>query len=452
MLNDLTVGKPMPVIWRFSIPLLLSTALQQLYNITGSIIVGQFAGKDGLASIGAAYPITLFYIAVATGSSMGASVVISQLFGAKKLKEMKSAIFTAIISLSVLGVILAIAGASLSRTIMALLNARASIFEASSVYLALYSIGVIPMFVFNTATGIFTALGDSKRPLYFLLMSSVLNIVLILFSVGVLDMGVTGAALSTVISQLVAAALCMSILVKHIKAIKVDEKAVIFDRKLFRDMSKIAIPSIFQQSCVALAHTIVQSLVNTFDTSVIAGYEAASKIHNFAYMSFNTLGIALSSFVAQCFGARKLVRIREGFRASTTICFALTVFVVLIMQIMPDKLIGLFVNKNAEPDVIKTGVNFLRIISPDYLIICFIITIGGLLRGIGRVRDFFFVTVVDFTVRVVMSFVLTKALNSYTCLFWSWYFGSVIDVVICFMIFANVVKKGELRLSGSPIS
>lgn len=119
---------------------------------------------------------------------------------------------------------------------------------------------------------------------------------------------------------------------------------------------------------------------------------------------------------------------------------------------MPDKLIGLFVNKNAEPDVIKTGVNFLRIISPDYLIICFIITIGGLLRGIGRVRDFFFVTVVDFTVRVVMSFVLTKALNSYTGLFWSWYFGSVIDVVICFMIFANVVKKGELRLSGSPIS
>ncbi len=447
MLNDLTIGKPAPVIWRFSLPLLLSTALQQLYNIAGSIIVGQFTGKDGLASIGAAYPITLFYIAVATGSSMGASVVISQLFGAKRLKDMKSAVFTSIISLTTLGVILAAAGASLSRVIMTLLNARATVFEASSVYLAIYSIGVIPMFVFNTANGIFTALGDSKRPLYFLLISSVLNVALILFSVGVLDMGVTGAALSTVISQLAAAGLCMSVLVKHIRAIKVDGKTVLFDKKLFKEMCKIAIPSIFQQSCVALAHTVVQSLVNTFDNSVIAGYEAASKIHNFAYMSFNTLGIALSSFVAQCFGARKLSRIREGFRASTAICFSLTVFVVLIMQIMPGDLIGLFVNKNAEPGVIKTGINFLRIISPDYLIICFIITIGGLLRGIGRVRDFFFVTVVDFTVRVVMCFVLTKALNSYTGLFWAWYFGSAIDVLICFIIYGHVKKKKELKLS-----
>lgn len=377
---------------------------------------------------------------------MGASVVISQLFGAKKLRDMKSAIFTAIIALTALGILLAAAGALLSRTIMTALNARSSVFEASSVYLAIYSIGVIPMFVFNTANGIFTALGDSKRPLYFLLMSSVLNVALILYSVGVLDMGAAGAALSTVISQTAAALLCMSVLVKHIRAIETQEKTPLFDVRLFKDMSKIAIPSIFQQSCVALAHTVVQSLVNTFDNSVIAGYEAASKIHNFAYMSFNTLGIALSSFVAQSFGARKLRRIREGFKASTLICFSLTVVVVLIMQLIPEDLIGLFVGKS-EPDVIKTGVNFLRIISPDYLIICFIITIGGLLRGIGRVRDFFLVTVVDFAVRVAMCFVLTNALQSYTGLFWAWYFGSVIDVILCFVLYAHVTKRKELRLS-----
>lgn len=446
MLNDLTTGKPLSSIWRFSLPLLLSTALQQFYNIAVTIIVGRFLGKNGLAPIAASYPITLFYIAAATGSSMGASVIISQLFGAKKLRDMKSAIYTSIISLSALGLLLASVGIFLSGQIMTWLNANSEIFDMSSRYLAIYSVGVIPLFVYNTANGIFTALGDSRRPLYFLIFSSVLNVILVILSVGYLDLGVTGAAWSTVLAQLAAALLCVSVLVRQISGIKTEQKPAVFDFRLFKDMSRIAVPSIFQQSCVAFAHTIVQSLVNTFDTSVITGYDVASKIHNFAYMSMNTMGIALSSFTAQNFGANRIRRIREGFKASTFICFGLTVFAILMMQLFPSTLIGMFVDKASEPRVIETGVKYLRTISPDYLIICFIITIGGLLRGIGRVKEFFVVTVIDFTVRVTMCFVLTDVLNSYTGLFWAWYFGSAVDVLLCVLILWHVYRKKELRL------
>ena len=210
-------------------------------------------------------------------------------------------------------------------------------------------------------------------------------------------------------------------------------------------MCRIAVPSIFQQACVALAHTIVQSLVNTYSVSVAAGYEAASKIHNFAYMSFNTMGTALSSFAAQNYGAGKGERVREGFRTGTLMCFCLTVAVVLVFQLLPMELMGLFVDPAAEPDVVETGIRFMRIISPDYLIICFIITFGGLFRGVGKVMYFFLVTVWDFTVRVVMCFVLTKALDSYTGLFWAWYFGSVADVIPCYILY----KRMDFSRGGS---
>jgi putative MATE family efflux protein len=444
-LKDLTTGKPSKVIFNFSLPLLLSTALQQVYNIADSIIVGQFSGSDGLAAIGAAYPITLFFIAIATGSSMGCSVIISQLFGAKNTRDMKSAIYTAIISLITLGVVIAGIGVGISGMLMHLLNAPESIFDNAKAYLMIYSVGVLPMFVYNTSNAIFTGLGDSKRPLYFLLMSSVLNVILDIIAVGPLKMGVAGAAWATTISQLVAAVLSTALLIKRISAIHTDEKVSVFDVKLLKSMSKIAVPSIFQQACVALAHTVVQSLVNTFSNSVIAGYEAASKIHNFCYMSFNTIGTALSSYAAQNFGAGEKKRIKDGLISSTTMCFIFTVIVVAILQLIPKQLIGLFVSGDMNDEMIQAGVKFLRIISPDYLLICFVITAGGLMRGLGKIKDFFIVTVIDFFVRVSMCFILTDALNSYTGLYWAWYFGTVVDLIMCVFILRNMFRKGYLK-------
>lgn len=443
MTNDLTRGSPAKIIWRFSVPLLLSTALQQVYNITDSIIVGRFTGAGGLAAIGAAYPITLFFIAVATGSGMGCSVVISQIFGADRKSELRRAITTSIISLSILGVSLSALGALLAKPLMLLLNAEGETLSGAVTYLAIYSVGVFPMLVYNSTSSVFTGLGNSRLPLYLLLASSVLNVVLDLVAVGALGMGIAGAAWATVISQAVSAILALLILFGKNDIPKATGREPLMDKALLVHIWKVALPCIFQQSCVALAHTIVQSLVNTFSTSVIAGYEAASKIHNFAYMSMNTLGTALAAFVAQNFGAKRIRRISQGYVASTFICLGLTAVVIAIMQIFPKQLLGMFVDAAEGSGVIETGVRFLRTISPDYLIICLIITTGGYLRGVGRARDFFLLTVLDFAVRVTMCFVLTKLLNSYTGLFWSWYFGSAVDCALCAVIFIRAIKKGR---------
>ena len=443
MVNDLTNGSPFRVILKFSIPLLISTALQQLYNIVDSVIVGQFTGSSGLAAIGAAYPVTLFFIAVATGTAMGCSVVISQLFGAQRYKELKSAVSTALISLAVFGAVLALAGVLLARPLMLLLRASGETLDGSSVYLAIYSAGVLPMLIYNAASSVFTGLGNPRLPLLLLLFSSVLNIVLDLIAVAVLGLGVLGAAWATTISQLAAAVLACVLLFTKLRKTFTEIGSQAFSGRLFREMTRIAVPCIFQQACVALAHTIVQSIVNTYSTSVIAGYEAASKLHNFAYMSFNTLGTALSTFVAQNHGAGKSDRIIKGYNVSTLICFVLTLVVIALMQIFPRQLLGIFTDSGAYPEVITTGVKFLRIISPDYLLICLIITTGGYLRGVGRARDFFLLTVMDFAIRVAMCFALTKWLNSYTGLFWAWYCGSAADCLLCFIIWLRAVRRKD---------
>ena len=441
MITDLTRGRPLKVIWNFSLPLLLSTALQQLYNIADSVIVGRFTGSAGLAAIGAAYPITLFYIAFATGAAMGCSVIISQLFGAKRMGDLKSAVFTALIALSALGVVLTALGVALSGPLMRLLNAPESLYPSARNYLAIYSVGVVFMALYNAATAVFTGLGDSRRPLYFLLMSSVLNVVLDILAVGPMQMGVEGAAWATTISQGVAAILSCLLVTCRVRGLDTSEPFRYFDRRLLGDMTRIALPSIFQQSCVALSHTILQSLVNTFDTAVIAGYEAASKLHNFAYMCFNTLGTALSSFVAQCYGAGKYRRIHRGFWVSTGLCFAFTVAVIALFQAMPAQLAGLFVDAGSEAAVIDVSVHYLRLISPVYAIICFIITTGGLLRGVGKSMTFFVETLLEFAVRVSMCFVLTNALGSYTGLMWAWYFGSPCGFVLCMLLYLREKKR-----------
>lgn len=446
-MNDFTVGKPRKLLWKFALPLLLSTALQQVYYITDSIILGRYTGAEGLAAIGAAYPITLFFLAVATGSAMGISVVASQLFGAKRMTELKTSVYTALFATAALGAVLTALGVGLASPLLRLLNAAGSVFEGGRLYLAIYSAGMIPMLVYNASNAVFTGLGDSRRPLLFLLLSSLLNVALDLLSVAVLEWGLPGAAWATTVSQLAAAALSAAVLLRQTKRIETERRVPVFDPALFRSMCRIAVPSIFQQACVALAHTIVQSLVNTFSPAVIAGYEAASKIHNFAYMSMNTMGSALSSFAAQNYGAKRYDRVQAGYRSGTWMCLALTVLVVCVFQLFPRQLMGLFVDAAAEPLVIQTGVDYMRIISPDYLIICFIITFGGLFRGVGRIMDFFLVTVWDFTVRVVMCFVLTKALDSYTGLFWAWYFGSVADVIPCAVIYRVRIRKKCLVLS-----
>lgn len=439
--TDLTEGKVSRVILTFSLPLLLSTILQQFYNIADSMIVGNFAGTVSLAAVGAAYPITLFFVAVATGASMGGSVVISQRFGARRMEELKQAIFTALLSFAVLGAVLAGVGAALSGTLMHLLNAQEEIFASARAYLIIYAVGVFPMLVYNASTGIFTGLGDAKLPLLLLFISSVLNVILDYVAVRFLHWGVVGAAWATTFSQLVAAALSVMFMAKRLRALFPDGGRARFSAGILRDIASVSVPCILQQGSVALGHSIMQGILNTYDTAIIAGYEAASKLHNFAYMGLNTVGTALATFTAQCYGAGKFKRIKEGYRVSLLICLGCAVCVIALFVLIPDQLIWLFLEDGADPLVIEAGRNYLRIIGPLYLIIIVIIATGGLLRGVGRSTTFFIETVLEFVVRIVMCFVLTKSLNSYTGLFWAWYFGSSSGFLMCSALAFHTFRK-----------
>lgn len=447
-MNDLTVGKPFSVIWRFSLPLLLSMALQQFYNLADSMIVGQFCGESGLAAIGAAYPITLIYIAIATGASMGCSVVIAQLFGSRRMEDLKTAISTAIIALLTLGIVLGGGGILLSRPILSLLGTPDSVLKDGSTYLAIYAFGVIGNFVYNTTTAVFTGLGDSKRPLYFLLVSSILNVVLDYIAVGPMNMGVAGAAWATAISQFVSAGLSVAVLLRKTKTELHLPEAPNFSRNILGEMCRFSLPAIIQQCCVAVSHTILQTLVNSYGETFMAGYEAASKIHNFVYMCFNTIGTALSSFAAQNYAAGKRLRVKQGCYASIGIIFSFTVVALLILQVFPGQLVGLFVNAEENPGVIAVGKDYLRIISPDYLLICFIIVGGGLLRGVGRVNHFLAVTLIDFAIRISMSYLLSLTiLHHYTGMFWAWYFGSAVDLLIILVFYRKMTRGGILDTS-----
>lgn len=441
MTKDLTTGSVSKTLLSFSLPLLLSTLLQQFYNIADSMIVGQFTGEPGLAAIGAAYPITLFFVAIATGASMGCSVVLSRLFGAEEHHRIPCASFTALLSFGVVGILVSLTGIALSGPLMRLLNAPSSVFHDARAYLMIYAAGVFAMLIYNAAGGIFTGLGDSRTPLYLLLTSSFINVILDYIVVRFLCWGVIGAAWATTVSQYIAAILAVSILVKRIRKTEYGNLHTRFDRTILAELSRSAVPCIFQQSCVACTHTIIQGLLNTYDTSVIAGYEAASKLHNFFYMSLNTLGTALSAFTAQCRGAGKYRRIREGFRITVLICLGCTVVVSALFQSIPEQLINLFIDGQKNPLVIEAGVNYLRIISPVYFPICFIVATGGLLRGAGRSTAFFLETVAEFLVRIVMCFVLTQALASYTGLMWAWYFGSSCGFLMCLCLTVHTYHK-----------
>ena len=442
MTTDLTTGRVSSVILRFSLPLLLSTVLQQFYNIADSIIVGRFTGAAGLAAIGAAYPITLFFVAVTTGASMGCSVVISRIFGAGERHTLWRAAFTAMLSFFALGLLISLAGVVFSGALMRLINAQDEIFDEARLYLAIYAAGVCPMMVYNAANGISTGLGDAKLPLYLLIISSVLNVILDYIAVRFLQWGVAGAAIATSVSQLAAAVLAAVILLRRVRRISEGGTGV-FDCAVLREIAASAVPCMLQQSSVALGHTVVQSILNTYSTAIIAGYEAASKFHNFAYMGMNTIGSAFASFAAQCRGAGKQGRIREGFRMTVCICLGIALAIVAIYQSLPRQMIGLFIDADSAPEVIGAGVNYLRIISPVYVLISFIVAAGGLLRGMERSLAFFIETVLELGIRVVMCYVLTAALASYTGLLWAWYFGSGSGFLMCLALSAQTLRRSK---------
>ena len=444
MVNDLTKGKTSRVILYFSIPLFISVVFQQMYSIADSVIAGRFAGEAALASVGASYPITNIFNAIAVGCNIGCGVVISQLFGAGKYKKVKTAVFTSIISSLVLSVILTVFGILLTPKLMELINTPEDIFSDSALYLKIYIAGFTFLFLYNIANGVFASLGNSKIPLYFLIFSSVTNVVLDYIFVACLNMGVSGVAWATFIAQGIAGVMATVTLLYHLKSLKTDEKAKIFSFDMLKRISKISIPSVLQQSFVSVGNVFIQGEINSYGSAVIAGYSAAIKLNTFAVNSLVTFGNSVSSFTAQNVGAKQYKRIKEGFKSGALLAVVTAIIFSVVYVVFSEMLIGVFMEGDKSVLALTTGKQFLIIVEPFLCMIGFKVVCDGVLRGTGNMKYFMFATFADLVLRVILAFIFSNIFGS-VGIWLSWPIGWGLAVVLSFAFYKKVVRGLGIR-------
>ena len=439
----MTEGKPSRILWAFSIPMLISVMFQQIYNIADSMIAGKFVGEGALAAVGASYPITMIFMAIAMGCNIGCSVVISQLFGARKYGEMKTAITTTFFSCGALSILLTLLGLLFCHPMLEMIRTPDNIFSDAALYLNIY-IGVLAfLFLYNICTGIFTALGDSRTPLYFLIGSSIGNIILDLVFVIFLKMGVAGVAWATFIAQGISCILSAVTLTSRVRSVRTQEKPALFSLAMLGKISWIAVPSILQQSFISVGNIFIQFLVNGFGSAAIAGYSAAVKLNTFSITSITTLANGLSSFTAQNIGAGKLERVRKGFRSSIVMlaCVVLPFFIAYFF--FDEHMLMLFMNK--ESDVaIGIGREFLRIVSPFYIIVGFKLMADGVLRGAGSMKCFMIATFTDLLLRVILAFAFSGSFGT-TGIWMAWPVGWSLAAVLSVAFYMKGVWKEGMR-------
>lgn len=406
MVKDLTEGEPQRTLVRYTLPMFISVVFQQFYNMADSMIAGRFAGEDALAAVGASYPITMIFMAVAVGSNIGCSVVLSQLFGAKAYNKVRTAVTTILITGAVLSAALTAAGLLTTSAMMRLIRTPENIFADGALYLKIYIGGFVFLFLYNVTTGMFNSLGDSTTPLYFLIGSSLGNIVLDLVFVAVFSWGVAGVAWATFLAQGIACVMALFTFVKRLKEVACEGKTQLFSFLLLKKISMIAVPSILQQSFVSVGNIFIQGLVNSYGSGVIAGYSAAIRLNTFVITGFTTLGNGVSGFTAQNLGAGRRDRIRNGFRAGLKMAVFVAAPFAAAYFFLGRFMMQLFL-KDTGSGALQTGMTFLRIVSPFYFVVAVKLAADGVLRGAERMRQFMLSTFTDLILRVILAFVFS---------------------------------------------
>ena len=436
MNKDLTVGKPQTVLWKFCMPLFGSIIFQQLYNIADSLVAGKFIGENALAAVGNSYEITLIFIAFAFGCNMGCSVVVSKLFGARNYKEMKTAVYTACIFSGFVCILLMLIGILGSDMLLRLIRTPEEVFADSKLYLDIYAWGLPFVFFYNIATGIFSALGDSKTPFYFLAISSMSNIAVDIWFVKAFHMGVAGVAWATFLCQGISCILAMIVVFKRLAKIEEKEKAPLFDLQLLKQIVVIAIPSTLQQSFISIGNIIIQSIINGFGAPVMAGYSAAVKLNNLVITSFTTLGNGISNYTAQNLGARKLDRVKQGFGVGIKLVWMLSLPLFLLYFFGGNIVLKLFMDAPTKL-AMQTGITFLKILSPFYFVVSAKLVADGILRGSGMMKKFMIATFTDLILRVLLAFCFSRTALGATGIWCAWPIGWCVAAVLSIGFYYN---------------
>lgn len=420
--HDLTVGKPEGVLWRFCLPLFGSVLFQQLYNIADSLVAGKLIGENALAAVGNSYEITLIFIAIAFGCNIGCSVVVSTFFGARDYQKLKTTVSTAAVFSSAACLVLMGAGLLGGEGLLRLIHTPKELMADSLLYLRIYVLGLPFVFFYNIATGIFSALGDSRTPFRFLAASSTANVGVDVLFVAAFKLGVAGVAWATFLCQGVSCLLALAAVLVRLRRLETREKPKLFDRGILGQFLKVAVPSMLQQSFISVGNIVIQRVINGFGSAVIAGYAAGVKLNNLVITSFTTLCNGISNYTAQNLGAGKQTRIREGFRAGIKLIWTLSLVFAIAYFFFGEPLVRFFIDK-PTPTAVHTGVIYLKILAPFYFVVSCKLAADGVLRGAKQMRLFMIATFTDLILRVVLAIFLSRTDLGATGIWCAWPIG-----------------------------
>ena len=463
---DMSKGNATKLLFLFTLPMLLSATFQQLYNIADSVIAGQLLGKDALAAVSASFPITMIFVSIGMGLSTGCSVVCGKVYGEKDYNRLKSVVSTSFISFLLIGIFFTVLGFVITEPILRLLSTPESIIKDSVDYLQYYVLGIVFTLLYNVCNATFRALGNSKIPLFFLIFSTVFNVILDIIFLNVFHMGVYSLSLATVIAQGIAAVLSVAVLMSMLSKLEKTEKTenvrkglrgiahtlsmtissfwtYCFGKKIYhrfvgadlKEIMRIGVPSVIQHSTISIGQLFIQNLVNSYGEDVVAGYGAAQKINLFTISLIMTFGSALSVFVSQNIGARTPERIKEGIKATLWMNAVMTAALILVIMLFAPQLVSLFVDGVGAEKVISTGQEMLYIITPFYALLVFKGTVDNVMCGAGYMKGFIPGTFVDLGVRVVGAYVLAAVSGSSMGIWWSWPMGWVFGCLIAGLFF-----------------
>lgn len=401
--ENLITQPPARSLFFFALPMIIGNLFQQFYNMADSIIVGNLVGEEALAAVGASYSFTTVFIMIAIGGGIGASVLTSQYLGAGHYREMKSSVYTFLIAFAVFSTLLAVLGFVVNPTVLRLLKTPDNILPDAVSYLQIYFVGLPFMFMYNILSANFNALGRSKIPLFLLIFSSILNIVLDLWMVGSLKMGVAGAAVATVIAQGIAAVISLVILMRLLSTYAVEGKVQRFRSDMFVTGVKVAIPSIVQQSIVSIGMLLTQSAVNRFGSSALAGYSAGTRLESLCIVPMIATGNAMSTFTAQNLGAGRPERVRQGYRAAYGIIIGFGVLLIAVSQLFYAPILSAFVEQGESAVAFETGTAYFRFIGFFFSFLGFKAITDGILRGAGDIQVYMLANLINLAIRVAVA-------------------------------------------------
>lgn len=427
----MTEGSISRKIIHFAIPLFLGNLFQQLYNTADSLIVGNFLGSEALAAVSSSGSLIFLMVGFFNGISLGAGVVIARFFGAKNNEKVEKAVHTSVAFGIVSGILLTIIGTVLAPQILVLMGTPEDVLVKSVVYFRVYFCGSLAFVLYNTFVGIMQSIGDSRHPLIYLIISSVVNIVLDLLFVGVMGFGVGAAALATIISQFVSAILCLIRLCRVKESYRIVPAKIHFDKECLRLIISNGIPSGIQNSIISFANVIVQANINSFGKLAMAGCGAYMKVEGFGFLPVTCFAMSMSTFVSQNLGAKEYERVKKGARFGIICSMSLAELIGVIVYIASPYFIAAF---NHDPAVIAFGVQQARVVSLFYCLLAFSHCVGGIMRGAGRATVPMFVMMLCWCIiRVTYITIFTKLIPNIAVIFWAypitWILSSIIFLI-----------------------